>query len=398
MPALTFSYRCAVALRRFPVVHRPLKWLRRSAVPALGTSLRKGLQSLRIRNPRIGPPQAVFSIYDELKAGSRRGRIELETQGDPELTPDSMMVLCRLRQHLQQPWPIFWSHHPEARLITHGLVLLNEKKQIAYEAIYRENGIGFDPATRYLRLPPEVRLAGNWTSICSVWSPNDGPPNFSHWLLDALPRLAFLEEFPADTKILVPSRLAEYQKESLRMLGLLERVRYTPETHLVLENYFFSTPPSMVVCYSPYSVQFLRKRFLPKADPSFTGPKRFVIDRHGKTRGLKNRVEVNRFFEKLGWAIVDTEKLTFAQEIKLFAEAEAIAGAVGSGFTNAVWCKPGTAVIQILPETVLDGSTEWICQVNQLRWAYQICPSDHAFMADVDLGELRQILARLGLL
>lgn len=396
MGPLPLSYKLAVALRRFPALHRPIKWVRRSAVPTLGAIGREAIRAFGISNPRIGPPLGTFSAFDEVKAGSRRGRVVLETQGDPELASDSMMARCGLRQHLQQPWPIFWSHHSGARLITRSLALLNERKQVAYESIYRWNGTKTDPAARYLHLPPEVRLEGNWTSLCSAWSPNDGPPNFSHWLLDALPRLALLDEFPPDTKIIVPARLAEYQQESLRMLGLLDRVRYTTETHLVVENYYFSAPPSMVVCYSPYAVKYLRDRFLGFAEAAFVGPKRFVIDRF-KTRGLKNRVEVNRFFEKLGWAIIDTEKLSFAQEIKLFAEAEAIAGAVGSGFTNAVWCEPGTAVLQFLPETVLDGSTEWICQVNRLRWAYQICPSNYAFRAEVDLGELRETLEKLGL-
>src|SRR5687768_18096160 len=62
--------------------------------------------------------------------------------------------------------------------------------------------------------------------------------------------------------------------------------------------------------------------FRSKADKNYSGPKRFIIQRKGKSRGIKNEEEFNRFFEKRGWAILDTEKLTFAQEIKLFRSEE----------------------------------------------------------------------------
>ena len=216
--------------------------------------------------------------------------------------------------------------------------------------------------------------------------------------MDALPRLALLHEFPADTKILVPAKLAGYQKETLKMLGLLDRVRYTPEPHVIVENYYFSSPTAMISTCSPYGVNWLRSTFLPHADSDYQGPKRFVIQRKGKTRGIQNEAEVNAYFEMLGWAIIDTETLTFAQELQLFSEAEAIAGVLGSGFTNAVWSRPGCKVITFVADTWMDGWVEWICNVNRLEYHWQLFPSDHAMMITVDLAELKKRLGKAGLL
>jgi capsular polysaccharide biosynthesis protein len=303
-----------------------------------------------------------------------------------------------LQQHASQPWPVFWSHHRNARLVASTLALLDERKRLCREAVYGDICVADDPAWRYATLPEPVALAGNWTSLVSRWCPNDRVPTFSHWLNDALPRLALLSEFPADTGILVPKALAGYQKESLRLLGLLDRVRYTPERHVVVENYWFSSPTAMISTYNPYGVNYLRSAFLPLADKSYRGPKRFVIQRKGKTRGIKNEAEVNALFQQLGWEIINTEDLTFAQEIELFSKAEAIAGILGSGFTNAIWSQSGCKVITFVADKWRDGWVEWICDVNRLEYHWKFFPSDDAeMMSTIDMGELKQLLKEAGL-
>jgi capsular polysaccharide biosynthesis protein len=392
MPDVTKIYELKMQLRRFPVIHRPLKWLRRTA---LRKAVDLGLDVARVMtpmNPCIGPPKGTFSLYDSLGQGQLEGRIVQHEQTGQNVPANSIQVLSRLQQHLAQPWPIFWSHHKEARLAGPSLALLNERKEIALESVYKRPLSPYEQSYRYLKLPKAVRLDGNWTSVVSVWAPTTGAAPFSHWILDVLPRLALLKEFPPDTRIIVPSVLAGYQKESLALMGLLDRTRCTPETHLIVDSYYFSSPTTMISCYNPYGVKFLRDTFLPKADPNYTGPKRFIIQRKGKSRGIKNEDEVNRFFQERGWAIVDTEKLSFAQEVKLFSEAEAIAGVLGSGFTNAVWCKPGCAIITFIADAWLDGWVEWIADVCKLHYQYEVFPSDHAMMAQVDLKRVQALL------
>jgi capsular polysaccharide biosynthesis protein len=368
---------------------------------------------------RWGTPQKAIVLYELLQSGRVTGRVVTHGQTPSRLPADSMQVRCGLGQHSEQPWPILWTRHANAHLISSSLALELPEKKIALESIYGRKSLSpraehaqsaeeradlllkalwSEPARSFFRLPAPVALKGPYTSIISRWTPTRGTPNFSHWFLDALPRLAVLPEFPADTKILVPAALAPYQVESLKMLGVRDRIRRTVEENLIVEDYWFSSPASMVVCDSPYSVDYLRKQFLPHASPSFVGPKKFIIDREGHFRAIANRKEFNRFFEQIGWKIIKTETLSLADEIKLFKDAEAICGMVGSGFTNAVWCSPGCKIIQILPETLLDGSTEWICMHNQLVWRFLVCPGDLRFNGQVNLQELASILRELELL
>lgn len=354
---------------------------------------------------RNGPPFRFFSVYQSLRCGYPKmdGRIVLEDQKWPVVKEGTPMAHGSTQQHIEQPWPVFWSQHRNVNLVSRSLAMVNDKKEICLESVYGHRGSVNDPAARYFRLPAPVVLEGNWTSIVSRWVPTNRPravPNHSHWLLDALPRLALLREFPADTRIIVPGQLAAYQKESLAMLGLTaDRIRFSPETHLQVENYYFSSPPSMIVCHSPYAVRFLRDSFLPKAAADYSGHRRFFIKRADDPKKVGNSAELERFFAGLGWGIMDLNQLTFAQEIRLFAEAEAVCGIFGSGLTNTLFCRPSCVVVALAHDYWTDGVLDWILQtVGVDKYSVHVYPTDKCRRFQVDMNILQRQLESLGLL
>jgi hypothetical protein len=399
MAEASWYHSLAFKVKSYPWLHGILKQVRRFFNQVIRPRWFDFIRVIApLRSFRFGPPVGSYSIYAAWRQDPPRPeRVAVTDQGTPDVPSNSLLDQCGMSQHLSQPWPVFWSRHKSARLVSSSLALLDEQKRICREAVYGDLCIKDDPGWNYTMLPRPVELSGNWTSLISRWVPNGGVPTFSHWILDALPRLGFLSEFPSDTRILVPSRLAGYQKETLSLLGLMDRCRYTPETHVVVENYYFSTPTAMISCHNPYGVNVLRSLYLPKADTSYQGPKRFIIARKGKTRGIKNEAEVYDFFRGLGWEIIDTEKLTFAQEIQLFSQAEAYAGILGSGFTNGIWSSPGCKVLTFVASNWLDGWVEWICKVNQLDYCWRTFPADESMVATVDLGEVKRMLEQVRL-
>jgi Glycosyltransferase 61 len=110
------------------------------------------------------------------------------------------------------------------------------------------------------------------------------------------------------------------------MLGLLDRCRWTKEKHLRLENYYFSSPTTMIDCYNPYAVNWLRKTFLPPVNVVRPTPKRFFIRRFGNNRNMTNESKVLDLFRELGWEIIDAGEWSFPDQIWLFSNAEAICG------------------------------------------------------------------------
>lgn len=358
------------------------------------------------RKEQFGPPADIFSVYQALRTGYPRtnGRIVLVDQGNPVVAEGSYLAVGGYNHHAEQPWPVFWSEHPEAHLVTESLALLLPGKKLCLESVYGYRRFRDDPAARFFRLPPPTRLAGNWTSIVSRWVPTRGahapPPNHSHWLLDALPRLALLPELPPDTGILVPACLAEYQRETLAMLGVLDRCRPTPERHLQIEHYYFSSPTSMLTCYNPYAIRFLRDSFLPRRDRSFSGPRKFFIQRRG-LRVPQNILEVEQLFRDAGWAVLAVEELTFEQEVQLFAEAEAISGISGSGFTNTIFCRPGCKAFWFQPYTPgvtwMDSIEEWMSQVVGFEWGQTAVDCDYTLRWRLGLDLVRRAAAGRGL-
>jgi len=308
------------------------------------------------------------------------------------------MLLCGRKQHQEQPWPIFWSRHKNARLVGSSLAHVNERRELCAEAVYGQARAEDDPAYRHLAIRSPVKLSGPWTSVISKWMSNDMLQPYAHWLLDALPRLASLREFPADVRILVPPHRLAYQVESLRLLGLLDRCRWTGEQHLLVEDYYFSSPTAMVVCYNPYAVEFLRSSFLPFARNAPPMPARFFVRRTSYGRNIANEEEVLAFFRDAGWSVVDTAQLSLTEQIRMFAEAEAVCAIHGSGLANAVWCGPGCKVVELFADSYLAGDQEWICQCVRAQYKFVIFPSDHKMNAIIDLARLKSELGGLGLM
>src|SRR6185312_9036773 len=91
-------------------------------------------------------------------------------------------------------------------------------------------------------------------------------------------------------------------------------------------------------------------------------PPKFFVHRVGASRGLINEAEVLDFFRNLGWAIIDTETLTMAQQIQLFANAKQVCALHGAALTNLLWSNPGCRVLELVPQNFLNGVYEGIAE------------------------------------
>ena len=348
----------------------------------------------------IGLPRGSFSaleLLEKQKESGVEGRVVLRDQGSPRIPDPSLLLLCKRRQHLEQPWPIFWSRHRNARLVGASLALINDQRELCQEATYGKRRVQMDRAWQEMVFGEPVELKGPWTSLVSNWFPTDVPQPFAHWLLDALPRLGVLKEFPPETRIILPGWKARYQVEAMQLLGLAERCRWTREKHLRIEDYYFSAPTSMVVCHNPYAVQFLRSSFL-SVVPRANTPRKFFVRRTSFGRNMVNEEEVYAFFRELGWEIVDTAALKIAEQIQWFSGAEAVCAIHGSGTANMVWCQAGCKFVELFCSDYLAGDQEWISQCVNVDYSFMIFPSDHRMNARVDLSALRTHLQSIGVI
>jgi len=338
---------------------------------------------------RIGPPVASFSCYNLVTEGDLQGKILLSGQQMPTTAFNSLRALSGLGQMDYQPWPVFWSHHPRARLIGQTLVILDENKRASLEGMFGQ--ADNDPAFNSLFRSRPVELKGPWTSIVSLWCLSD---SYYHWFLDGITRLALLSEFPPDTQVIVPAKQLPYETETLRMLGLEHRVRKTPERHLLIEDYYFSAPSAMTGCSNPLGIQFLRSKLLPHAEKGFRLGEKIFLQRKGAGRGIRNETELTAFLISKGWTIIVPQELSLAQQIAVFSQARAVCSVHGSALTNLLWARPETYVLELIPQNFLNGCYESIAASIGLDYHYLLCDSDSAFCIKVDLAKLEALLPK----
>ncbi len=331
----------------------------------------------------LGLPRGIFSLDSLVREGAIHGRIVCDCQRLPKFPEDSMVRRCGMKQDDYQPWPIFWGQLSGIHLVGPTLALMNNQVRLALESLFRPTYYE-DPAYRSWRRPAPTYLDGTWTSLVIPFG-----KGYYHWLLDALPRLAILEEFPAETRILVPAQLESYQRESLALLGLQDRIRPTPETHLILENYFFSAPTGMTGAMNPYAVNAVRTMVLKKFPSSSGAPRRrFYIPRTG-TRMPINSEAICDFFGSIGWEIIRPEKLTFTEQVTLFSQAEAICADHGAALTNLLFAPSDCRVLELFADNFLNACYEVICAAREIKHRYIIFPADDEYRPSADIELLK---------
>jgi len=265
----------------------------------------------------------------------------------------------------QQP-EIFTACIPEARVIMRtGLVISPDDRIFDQSCCWgREWFYPSDIECNTLRpLLRPTRLRGSYLTIISrTWN------NYYHWFSECLTRLCVAEALP-EVPILVPRNLAPFQKETLALLGFgQERLLELDEgCYEVDQLYFPSFPGTTVGFMSNWAFRSLRKAF---CHGSVTKGKRLYVSRARVAhRRITNEDEIIRALEREGFTSVDGQRLTVAEQIRLYADAEIIVGVHGAGLTNILFAPAGALVIEILdPEHIVGCYYALATSLNQNYW------------------------------
>jgi len=182
--------------------------------------------------------------------------------------------------------------------------------------------------------------------------------NYGHFLLEILPKAAFAQaNFDLSQAALlvhgdINRATADLYRQSLRRLRLSQPLTPMRARTRVDKLIFATTAGTHGVNKSPYAVRQARELFLP-AEPARhggTAARRLWI-RRGETyrRRLVNQEELIALATQFGFEPITPEIMPVAQQAALFSEASACIGPIGAGFTNIVFCRPGTVVMTLSP-------------------------------------------------
>jgi len=216
-----------------------------------------------------------------------------------------------------------------------------------------------------------------------------GGYNYYHFLIDELPKLAAWPD--RSTAALYIHAAAPFQKDALELLGIQNIIDATKVKALRVQgNTYATTPTSCPGLASPWVTQWLRDQFLPLAQaPAHPTPKIFLNRRNTSSRNITNNDEILAWAQSQGFVEIQAEKLTFAQQVGLFAQAQDIIAPHGAGLTNLIFAPSSARVIELLSDvayrdpTIHNEVCYWhIANLRGQRYGALECPSAPARSAN----------------
>jgi len=195
-----------------------------------------------------------------------------------------------------------------------------------------------------------------------IYLPCNAVSNWFHLIFEGfLPLIANLDNISKTDKILIhrnsPKQFKEllqffgfndfYELDNSKIYNLKLLVRFESAT-LVYDSLSrnqdinrFSISKSALL----FAHQFIQERMaLSESKEYDLLPKKLLVLRNGKTRGLTNRKEVETFFVSKGFCVIIAENLTIMDQINYFLNADEIVLEGGAVMANLIFCREGTKI------------------------------------------------------
>jgi capsular polysaccharide biosynthesis protein len=189
-----------------------------------------------------------------------------------------------------------------------------------------------------------------------------GARNYFHWMIEVSPRLFALREYlrqglgPLDRILLFYEEPAGFITQTIELLfpDLAPRIEYCTHSMCLLEECLFfidqrryedhNSRMKTTTAFLSEAVDGLLAR-LPRGPG---GGRAILISRaDAPTRQIVNEAVLLEAFADLGLERVAFSELPLRRQMEVMAEARLVIGAHGAGLTNTIFCRPGTAVVEI---------------------------------------------------
>lgn len=244
--------------------------------------------------------------------------------------------------------------------------------------------------------------------------------NYFHFVAELMPKLVCLEDMGLDVSIplLISDDLDERLYELIDLLkhpsrGILKLQRNVPYmveklfyvSDLSLVSDVYDRKPEVSDTYLPTKLlNTIAGRALQSGNPQSYARRRrkLFLTRHGRRRKIINEAQVVDMLVGQDFEIVDLAALSIKSQVELFSSADVIVGGTGAGFTNLLWCRPGTKAVILYPDHPFNNTTFWdrIGAARQLDIRYingqraHVVTGIHSMHDDfkIELKQLKDVL------
>ncbi len=200
--------------------------------------------------------------------------------------------------------------------------------------------------------------------------------NYFNWILRYGSRIQMARLFDRRVKILVPDRNIKYVDETLachgldtdRLVSVIDNVK-VGRLHLISPTAIGRYDLSPMIRFN--MVRDLRRL----SRDSGTRSKLFIPRNNVKIRNLINQSELFGALNTLGFDQFDNSGNTVADQIAAFASADVVVSPHGAGLSNIAYCRPGTIVVELIPQGYDQGVTSYrsLSDLFDLRYVPIFC-------------------------
>ena len=217
--------------------------------------------------------------------------------------------------------------------------------------------------------------------VLSLAQGASGNKNYFHWMFDILPKIKIVLSYFSIKEIdyfYMPA-LQNFQIRILNILGVKKfkiidsnKFKHIQATKIIVPEHPWYNKNKIfdqVDKLPTWIVKWLRSSFLEKGK-SNSKNKNFFIDRSetkNKHCQLINNDQIKKILLKKGFKAIKVGKYNFVNQITLFSNADIIIGPHGAAFTNLIFCKPNTKVIEIKPIN-RPNNYKTISKINNLKY------------------------------
>lgn len=300
------------------------------------------------------------TIVDEIREIVMNGRERVHKNRMTQTTRNvarGMMYYTHLYSVTRYPvYETFTCEISNAILVGKSGVVLTPQQEVFAQSTFERLRSVTDLPFVGCNLPRHEPLPGEYVSLLA-WSAK----NYTHWLMDCLPRLDLLDHYE-NYKVIVPAKPTKYQIDLLALLGINEnRIIEMNMEQMVVEKLIFAHAAQRSGIPSAIHLKNIRDRLVTSANAEKAYPRRssrIWISRDKSARKIINEEQLYPILQEFGFDVLFCEDLSVVEQIQIFSMADVVAGAHGAGMINHIFCGPGATVIEVY---------------NNHRWEHAAC-------------------------
>ena len=265
------------------------------------------------------------------------------------------------------------------------VAVINKNQILDFVSYQQVKGVFKDPTFNVVikKGTPKFKKKFNG-KVFSLVQGASGNNNYFHWMFDILPRLIILEKFYNlnDINFFYCPQIKPWQLSTLSIFNIGNDKLINSNLHrhiqadkiLAVSHPWYSKGlilneaknlPSWIINEIAFKFEKYGKKFE-------CNDKIFIDRRESNYNHCQiiNDEEIKTYLRKKGFTVYRVGELNFFEQIYLFQNAKIVIGAHGAAFTNLIFCKENTKVLDIIPENHPNTVDETIAKVKNLNFKF----------------------------